>query len=362
MGIEAYDAWLRSDFRAVNTALEDGAPAPDAAAALWEGIPLVAAIDGPGEDPYALLGMVGFLMAALRRHGLDEPRHPADGHRLAPVWALAIALGTRLGVTPRYVFAHQAFHAGAGDYRTFTTFPEERAFTELNGLSVLAYQRAAAALRQIAPLGAGHTLTAYLLGTAKGALEDVLRFNRTLAETVPVDRFFHSMRPYFKPHRVGDGHHRGTNAGDFSAVNEIDLHLGLVAHDDPVYAALLAEKRMHVPPEDQPRLLGAARIPSLLAAFLAAPVTPQLRRNAELLVAVRRAHGAAYGFHHTRLVQPFLVRPAASAPPEQAADMSASGPPLPEVVAALEHLRGLRLARGPGTAEAGFAALRARLG
>ena len=34
--------------------------------------------------------------------------------------------------------------------------------------------------------------------------------------------------------------------------------------------------------------------------------TTQVRANAKLDLAVCRAHGAAYAYHHYRLVQPFL--------------------------------------------------------
>jgi hypothetical protein len=72
-----------------------------------------------------------------------------------------------------------------------------------------------------------------------------------------------------------------------------------------------------------------------------------LRDNARLFLQVCRAHAAAYGFHHTGLVKPFLVRPAAAAPPARQAGLTASGPPLEEVVEQLERLRALRTSRVP---------------
>ena len=41
-------------------------------------------------------------------------------------------------------------------------------------------------------------------------------------------------------------------------------------------------------------------------------------------------------------MRPFLERPAAAMPPDRVAAVSASGPPLAEVVAALDRLRTLR--------------------
>jgi len=64
-------------------------------------------------------------------------------------------------------------------------------------------------------------------------------------------------------------------------------------------------------------------------------------------LAVCRAHGAAYAFHHTALVKQFIENPAAVLPPERQDSLSASGPPLDEVIALLDRLRALRSDRAP---------------
>jgi hypothetical protein len=71
-------------------------------------------------------------------------------------------------------------------------------------------------------------------------------------------------------------------------------------------------------------------------------LTPQLGDNAGRLLAVCRAHGRAYSFHHAALVKRFLEYPARSVPPARLASLSASGPLLAEVVGLLEPLRALR--------------------
>ena len=359
--IARLDDWLRSAFLEHNTALEeayfaagaefldDPALEPHKRALLQEGAAHAGAIDALPEraaDRYELLGMVGYVLGACRRHETEE------AVRLAPAWAVAQRLADGLGVAPRFVFAHQAlFNTAQGDrFRTFTTLPDEAAFVELNGLGVIAYGNAAAALRQIPPMGVSNPIAGYLLDTARAALEDVLAFDRRIAREVSIDRFFRNIRPYFKPYRVGSGIHRGANAGDFSAINVIDVLLGLCDVADPFYASVVAEKLPFVPPEQQPALreLGAAG--SLLARFEAeasAGITPHLRENAERFLAVCRAHGAAYAFHHHALVKPFLERPAAALPPDRLAGLSASGPPLEDVVATLGRLRELRTARAP---------------
>jgi hypothetical protein len=353
------DAWLRTTFVEHNTALEEAYFAagveflddpelePRKRAVLQEGAAHAGAIDALPDraaDRYELLGMVGYVLGACRRHEAE------DAALLAPAWAVAQRLADGLGVAPRYVFGHQAlFNMAREDrFRTFTALPDEARFIELNGLGVLAYGTAAGALRQIPAMGVSNPIAGYLLDTARAALEDVLAFNQRIAREVSIDRFFRNIRPYFKPYRVGDAIHRGANAGDFSAVNEIDVLLGLCDVADPFYAAIVAEKIPFVPPEHQPALRELGADGTLLARFeaeAAAGVTPQLRENAQRFLAVCRAHGAAYAFHHHALVKPFLERPAAAIPPERFASLSASGPPLGEVVATLERLRGLRTDR-----------------
>ena len=64
-----------------------------------------------------------------------------------------------------------------------------------------------------------------------------------------------------------------------------------------------------------------------------------------------RAHGAAYGYHHYRLVQPFLSAPPRQSPPTDA--LTSSGPPLETGMAGLQRLGDLRSARDrPGVTTA----------
>ena len=63
-----------------------------------------------------------------------------------------------------------------------------------------------------------------------------------------------------------------------------------------------------------------------------------------------RAHGAAYAYHHYRLVQPFLSALARQSPTD---DLTSSGPPLETVIARLQRLCDLRTARDrPGVTTA----------
>jgi hypothetical protein len=177
----------------------------------------------------------------------------------------------------------------------------------------------------------------------------VLRFNKALAAEVSVDRFFHNIRPYFTTLEVCGVSYRGVNGGDFATINEIDMLLGLCDPRDPFYLRVLIEKHPYVPPEQQPRL--RATPVSLLDLFEA-----DGSANVDRYLAVCRAHGAAYSFHHHKLVRPYLVAPAGDAP---ATGVSASGPPLDVVVAGLARLVDLRAALDrPGTARVRLARLR----
>ncbi|MFG2331525.1 monodechloroaminopyrrolnitrin synthase PrnB family protein [Streptomyces sp. NPDC048604] len=353
--VDAFDHWLRTDFVALNTRLEEAGAAADRLEQrlAQEGAALVRRIaedDGRAvlaadrDTRYELLGSVGMYLAACRRHEVDAPHGPQSS-----AWPLATALGASLGVAPRFVFAHQAFcNRAVGDrIRTFTSFDDERTFIVHNALSGLAYRRAATALGGVGPLGASSPMTEYLLREALAGLDDAMDFGTTLSKNLDVNRFFHNIRPYFKSHRVGAAEYRGANAGDFAAVNAVDLLLGLCSPHDPFYQAVLTEKQPYLPPEDQPALRDAVRAEPLLDDFLREaeqrPVTPQLRENARLLLTLCTRHGAVSSFHHHRLVVPFLQKPASLLP--EAGDLTSSGPPLDVVVAQLARLVDLRTAR-----------------
>lgn len=365
--IDQLDGWLRGDFVRINTALEEvyfagridvicGRPDVDELKKqlLRQGGPLMERLaDMPGlpADPHAsyrLLGLVGHYLAACQRH--EAALTDEEGGRHA-AWAVSTRIGNALGTVPRLVFAHQSLFndAIAGRYRTFTSLPDEDIFIRFNALGVLAYYRAAEALRGIANIGVSSVVAAYLFDETEAALADVLRFNQDLAKQLNIERFFFNIRPYFKTYRVGDVDYRGANAGDFSAINEIDVTLGLCRMDDPFYRAIVREKARYVPPDDQRTLESLDRRPSLLRAFCdeldSHGTTPEWRENAARFLAVCKAHAAAYAFHHQRLVKAYVEAPSKTAPSAHTAGVTSSGPPLDEVMGMLQRLLDLRIAR-----------------
>jgi hypothetical protein len=365
--IARLDQWLRGEFVRLNTALEEKyfAERIDVIGGradvdelknqlLRQGGPLMERLGAMADLPadphasYRLLGLVGHYLAACRRH--EAALTDEEGGRQA-AWTVSTRIGIALGVVPRFVFAHQSLFndAIAGRYRTFTSLPDEDIFIRFNALGVLAYYRAAEALRGIANIGVSSIVAAYLFDEAEAALADVLRFNQDLAKQLNVERFFFNIRPYFKTYRVGDADYRGANAGDFSAINEIDVTLGLCTMDDPFYGAIVSEKARYIPPDDQRVLASLDRRPSLLSAFRAEleshGATPQWKANAARCLSVCKAHGAAYAFHHQRLVKAYVEAPSKTASSAHTAGVTSSGPPLDEVMGMLQRLLDLRMGR-----------------
>src|SRR5690606_27823893 len=130
-----------------------------------------------------------------------------------------------------------------------------------------------------------------------------------LFQKLDPERFFYCVRPYFKPYRVGRQEYRGANAGDFSAINEIDLLLGVCRGNDPYYSQLLVDKMLYMTPEDQARLRATLATRPLLDEFVEAGETHAgrdwFKTNAPLFLDVCAAHGKAAAQHHDKLVDTF---------------------------------------------------------
>jgi hypothetical protein len=365
--VEAFDAWIRSTFVELNTALEDlyfeqedradveGVGDELKQQILEEGREHVRALAAEGntdegfDQAFDVLGDLGLYMASLRRHELTNP---AREHKspLEVATALGLHIGASVGVVPRFATSHLATHnlARDGRQKSFTSLHDEFLFLDYNTRGILAYKRAADALMRIPPLGISHPVAETLFDDARDALEAVGRFNDVLFSELDVDRFFYSVRPYYKPYRVGRQEYRGANAGDFSGINEIDLLLGLCRGNDPYYSQLLVDKMLFMRPEDQASLRDCLRRESFLDQFLAAEgessAAGWFQRNAAAFLRVCDTHGRVAAQHHDQLVARFIERPSLELDESHLAQVTASGPPLPVLLSALEVLRDLRLA------------------
>ena len=363
----AFDSWIRGNFVEINTELEgfyysqtdraavDGVGDKLKATLVSEGKSHIDKLLKEGntdegfDSGFDLLGNVGLYMAACRRHEITEPSRERSSP-LIEASALALQLGASLGVTPRFATSHLSTHnlSIKGSYKCFTSLESERLFLEYNTRSIFAFKRAADALVRTLPLGVSHPVTFDLLVVARDAIRDVLAFNEELFELLETDRFFYCVRPYYKPYRVGQHEYRGANAGDFAGINEIDLLLGLCYADNPSYSQLLVDKFLYMLPEDQARLRDCMRRSSLLHDFIDLidehSDEEWFQRNVAVFLEVCGAHGETARQHHDQLVSRFIEKPSANIGESHLQRITASGPPLPVLLKALEKLRDQRMA------------------
>jgi hypothetical protein len=364
---DAFDQWIRTSFVEINTELEnlyfgqsDRARVSGCGEALKstlrdEGRVHVVALLAEGntgdgfDSAFAVLGSVGLYLGAMRRHELTNPSRE-DRSPFPEASSLALHVGASLGMAPRFSTAHLATYnkAVAGIRKSFTSLADEFLFLDENTRGILALQRAADALGQLVHLGISSPVADVLFDTANRSLRDVMRFNERLMSQLDVERFFYSVRPYYKPYRVGRQEYRGANAGDFSGINEIDLLLGLCRANDPYYAQLLVDKMLFMIPADQARLRDCMTRTSLLDEFMlhieAHCRTDWFQRNATAYLEVCDLFGQLAAQHHDGLVRRFIEAPAAKLDAQSLEGITASGPPLNVLLRSLEVLRDMRLA------------------
>jgi hypothetical protein len=364
---EAFEHWIRTSFVQMNTELENlyfaqenreqvvGCGDSIKAALRDEGHTHVVALLAEGntgdgfDSAFGVLGTVGMYLGALRRHELTNPARE-ERSPFPEASSLALHVGASLGMAPRFSTGHLATHnkARAGIRRSFTSLRDEFLFIDENTRGIFSLQRAADALTSIVHLGVSSPVADVMFDTAKQALRDVMRFNDRLMNQLDVDRFFYSVRPYYKPYRVGRQEYRGANAGDFSGINEIDLLLGLCRANDPYYAQLLVDKMLFMLPTDQARLRDCMSRTSLLDELLALVEehgrTDWFQHNAKAFLEVCDLFGQSAAQHHNGLVRRFIEAPAANLNEQGLQGITASGPPLPVLLRSLEVLRDLRLA------------------
>ncbi|MCF1427905.1 MAG: DUF1864 family protein [Shewanella sp.] len=363
----AFDHWIRTRFVELNTALEErywqqqdkgnvaGIGDELKMALQQEGNALIAALLAEGNTDegfdlaFDLLGNVGLFMAACRRHEITEPSRESISP-LREASALAMHIGASIGVTPRFATAHLTTHNRAieGTYKRFTSLACEKLFVDYNTKGILAYKRAADALLKLQALGISHPIAADLLNVCADALEDVKASNQELFERLDSDEFFYQVRPYYKPYRVGSQVYRGANAGDFAGINVIDMLLGLCVANDPAYSQILVDKFLYMMPEDQQILRDCMRMPSYMDAFLAAAPehsdSEWFQQNLLLFLRACDCHGDTAVQHHNQLVAKYIAKPAATMEQGHLDKVTASGPPLPVLLGALEKLRDKRCA------------------
>jgi hypothetical protein len=365
--VEAFENWIRTSFVQMNTELEnlyfaasdrsrvEGIGDAIKARLRDEGHGYVVELlaegnTGDGFDiAFGVLGNVGMYLGALRRHELTNPARE-DRSPFREASSLALHVGASLGMAPRFATAHLATRnrAIAGVRKSFTSLPDEFLFIDENTRGILSLQQAADALTSVVHLGVSSPVADVMFDAAKSALREVIRFNGRLMTELDVERFFYSVRPYYKPYRVGRQEYRGANAGDFSGINEVDLLLGLCRANDPYYSQLLVDKMLFMLPSDQARLRDCMTRRSLLDELLALRADHAadgwFQNNARAYLEICDLFGKSAKQHHDGLVKRFIEAPAAALDGEHLAGITASGPPLPVLLRSLELLRDLRTA------------------
>jgi hypothetical protein len=364
---EAFDHWIRTSFVQMNTELENLYFArPDRTRVIGCGDAIKAALRDEGhvhvtalleegntgdgfDSAFGVLGNVGMYLGALRRHELTNPMRE-ERSPFPDASSLALHVGASIGMAPRFSTAHLATYnlALAGVRKSFTSLRDEFLFIDENTRGILCLQSAADALTSIVHVGVSNPVADVMFDAAKRALQDVIRCNDRLMNELDVDRFFYSVRPYYKPYRVGRQEYRGANAGDFSGINEIDLLLGVCRANDSYYAQLLVDKMLFMPPSDQARLRECMTHTSLLDELLAMideyGATAWFQNSAESYLVVCDLFGHIAAQHHDGLVKRFIEAPAANLDEDSLEGITASGPPLPILLRSLELLRDMRQA------------------
>src|SRR6201992_1230280 len=364
---DAFDRWIRSSFIEINTELEnlyfsredraqvEGCGDSLKATLRDEGHDHVVALLAEGntgdgfDNAFGVLGSVGMYLGALRRHELTNPARE-ERSPFVEASSLALHVGSSLGMAPRFATAHLATHnkAEAGLRKSFTSLPDEFLFIDENTRGILSLQRVAEALTKISCLGVSSPVADVMFAAAKEALRDVIKFNARLFEKLDVARFFYSVRPYYKPYRVGRQEYRGANAGDFSGINEIDLLLGLCQANNPYYAQLLVDKMQFMLPGDQARLRDCMMRVTLLDELLSLAKehagAAWFQRNARDFLEVCDLFARTAAQHHDTLVRRFIEEPAKDMKEAHLSGITPSGPPLPVLLRALATLRDLRMA------------------
>jgi hypothetical protein len=364
---EAFEQWIRTSFIEMNTELEElyfrqqdrahvvGVGDTIKQALRDQGNTYIVALLAEGntgegfDSAFGVLGNVGMYLGALRRHELTNPARE-ERSPFPEASSLAVHCGASLGMAPRFATAHLTIHnrARAGLRKSFTSLEDEFLFIDENTRGILCLQRAADALTSIVHIGVSSPAADVMFEAAKQSLREVIAVNRRLVEHLDVERFFYSVRPYYKPYRVGRQEYRGANAGDFSGINELDLLLGLCRASDPYYGQLLVDKLLFMLPSDQARLKECMARRSLLDELLELmpryAATDWFQRNARAFLEVCDLFGQNAAQHHDQLVKRFIEQPAVGLKEDQSQGLTASGPPLPVLLRALEVLRDLRLA------------------
>jgi hypothetical protein len=241
--------WLRTEFRAVNTALEFSGASGGARDGLTRRLlagashlPPLPPLQSAEDDILRVHLRVGMLHAACCRHGLGE----RPQLRACIAWLLEAE--RRWGLAPRFLaLPYLAMNAAEHGWPlTFLESEDERQFMSRNADGVAIYETAWVLTARIRAMGVSHPAVPAMLDELARVCSRLVAVHGTLQAVLDHDGYFHHVRPYSEGVTVDGRALSGVNAGDQGWSMALDLALGL-AQAHPEYLAYMRSRLPYLP-------------------------------------------------------------------------------------------------------------------
>jgi hypothetical protein len=241
--------WLRTEFRAVNTALEFAGATGVARDGLHRRLlagasrlpPLPPTLSAE-DDVLRVHLRVGMFHGACSRHGLAE----RPQLRACVAWLLEAE--RRWGLAPRFLaLPYLAMNAAEHGWPlTFLESEDERQFVARNADGVATYEIAWALTARIRALGMSHPAAPAMLDELARVCSRLAGVHGALQAVLDHDAYYHHVRHYYEPVTVNGRALSGVNAGDQGWSMALDLALGL-AQAHPEYLAYVRSRLPYLP-------------------------------------------------------------------------------------------------------------------
>jgi hypothetical protein len=244
-------AWLRTEFRRINTALEFEAPAGESRhalmSALLDGVALLPRAPSDPcteDDALACHLQAGMLHAACMRHGVAP-----DDARLRPCVEWLLEVERRWSLAPRFLaLPYLLLNSAEDDWPiTFLASDAERQFIAANADGVAVYETAWTLVSRIRVLGLTHPAAPSILSELARIVGRLVPVHRDLQAALDHDAYFQHVRYYYEAVTVDGRVLAGVNAGDQAWSMALDLALGL-AQPHAEYQAYMRSRLPYLPP------------------------------------------------------------------------------------------------------------------
>lgn len=244
-------AWLRTEFRRINTALEFHAPAGESRDALISALlagvawlPRVPSEPSSEDDALGFHLQVSMLHAACVRHGVAS-----DDARLRPCVEWLLEVERCWSLAPRFLALPYLMlnSAEEGWPITFLQSEAERQFVAANADGVAVYETAWALTSRIRVLGLTHPAAPSMLSELARIVDRLVPVHRELQAVLDHDAYLQHVRHYYEAVWIGERVLAGVNAGDQAWSMALDLALGL-AQPHAEYKAYVRSRLPYLPP------------------------------------------------------------------------------------------------------------------